>query len=99
MPFGLVDTNRYIIRVSDSVRGDRYYPPQEFWLFRDPSKPIESLSTFDALVLLQRLLREIGHTKITLTRFTPDLESNLRAIGPRSLRHVPVIESFVGPSP
>lgn len=80
----LTDTNRYIVRASDGLRADRYFPRQEFWLFRNPEVPIPTLSAFDTLVLMQRLLREPKIQRVTITRMTTDLESRLRTIGPKA---------------
>lgn len=88
----LIDSNRFVIRTSDGVRADRYYPELPFWIFRDPSVPVPTLSTLDALILLQRILREPRLVRVTITRMTPDIESGLRTLGPKGVR---ALESYL----
>lgn len=81
----LIDTNRYVVRVSTGLRADDFYPKQPFWLFADPNVPVPTMDTFSTLVLLQRVLREPQVQRVTITKMTTDLEMRVRKAAPKSV--------------
>lgn len=87
------DANRFILWVQYPERGrDVYFPREVFWIYRDPSKPLDTLSALDALILLQKILRSRGFSRVIVRRVDPETEAKMRAASRRSPHP---LESFI----